>query len=344
MARDVTSYNVYAQIQKQPDELARLLDADESIASAAAVLGNATRVFTAGIGTAFNEALTGAWLLRAAGLDAQAWQSSDFVQYGPDLRPDDAGLVFSHTGDKGVSRAALRRLQEAGVRSVWIAGIETKENPADVILRTVSPETAAPYTVSHTTAMLLAARVADAIAPGAVGDLATVPGAVQEALRHEAAAQELAAAWKDIGAIVAVGAGPHEASALEAGIKIDEAAWMRVKGYGQEYFLHGPQAQMQSGDAMIVFAAEGPTLERAYTVAQFGLDIGAPVAWVAPVAGPDGVTEFRVADIGEQLAPIVQVVVTQLLAVHLAAQRDVDADKFRLDDPPFDEAFKRYDL
>lgn len=344
MARDVTAYNVYAQIQKQPDELARLLNADEPIAAAADALGNATRVFTAGIGTAFNEALTGAWLLRAAGVDAEAWQSSDFVQYGPDLRPDDAALVFSHTGNKGASRDVLARLREVGVASVWIAGTEAKENPADVILRGVSPETAAPYTVSHTAAMLLAARVADTIAPGAVGDLAAVPGAIRDALGHESAAQELAAAWSDTGAIVAVGAGPHEASALEAGVKIDEAAWMRVKGYGLEYFLHGPQAQMQAGDAMIVFAAEGPALERARTVAQFGLDIGAPVAWVAPAAGPDGATAFRVADVGEQLAPIVQVVVTQLLAVHLAAQRDVDADKFRLDDPPFAEAFKRYDL
>ncbi len=35
--------------------------------------------------------------------------------------------------------------------------------------------------------------------------------------------------------------------------------------------------------------------------------------------------------------------ITRIMA-NLAAQRDVDADKFRLDDPPFGEAFKRYDL
>ncbi len=344
MTRDVTSYNAYAQIQKQPEELARLLNADEPIAAAAHVLGKATRVFTAGSGTAFNEALTAAWLLRAAGIDTQAWQSSDFVQYGPDLRSDDAALVFSHTGNKSASRDVLARLRKARVTTVWIAGTEAEENPADIILRGVSPETAAPYTVSHTAAMLLAARVADTIAPGAIGDLTAIPSAIHDALGHEPAARELAAAWSDIGAIIAVGAGPHEASALEAGIKMDEAAWMRVTGYGLEHFLHGPQAQMQTDDAMIVFSAEGPSLERACTVAQFGLDIAAPVAWISPASGPDGTITFHVADVGEQLAPIVQVIVTQLLAVHLAAQRDVDADKFRLDDPSFAEAFKRYDL
>ncbi|HJN93414.1 MAG TPA: hypothetical protein QGF05_11930 [Dehalococcoidia bacterium] len=344
MPRDVTSYNVYAQIQSQPAELVRVLTADEPVAEAAAVIAGAGRVFTIGIGTAFNEALSGAWLLRAAGVDANAWQSPDFVQYGPGLRPTDAAIVFSHTGRKNMSRQALRVLAEAAVPSIWIAGTDTEENPAKVTLRTVPPETAAPYTVSHTTAILLAARIADAISPGSVGDLTAVPGAVAEALTLEPAAQSLATAWKDIGAIVAVGAGPQEPSALEAGIKIDEAAWMRVRGYGVEYFLHGPQAQMQPGDAMIAYAAAGAGLERTRAVAQFGLDIGAPVAWVSPETGPEGAEAFTLPDVGEQLAPIVQVVATQLLAVHLAAQRDVDADKFRLDDPPFAKAFERYDL
>jgi len=344
MPRDVKSYNVYTQIQSQPEELARVLTADEPVAEAAATLGKADRVFTIGIGTAFNEALSGAWLLRAAGVDATAWQSPDFVHYGPTLRPTDAAIVFSHTGRKNVSRAALRLLADAGNPSVWIAGTEAEANPATVTLRTVPPETAAPYTVSHTTAILLAARIADAISPGSVGDLTAVPNAVAEVLKLESVAESLAQAWKDVGAIVAVGAGPHEPSALEAGVKMDEAAWMRVNGYGVEYFLHGPQAQMQPGDAMIAFGSAGAGLERTRAVAQFGLDIGAPVAWVSPEAGPDGVVAFTVPDVGEQLAPIVQVVATQLLAVHLASQRDVDADKFRLDDLPFAKAFERYDL
>lgn len=342
MPRDVTSYKVYGQIQSQPAELARVLHTP--IEEAAAALRTARRVFTAGIGTAYNEALTAAWMLRAAGVDAVAWQSSDFAQYGPDLADGDAALVFSHTGRKTESRRTLRRLHDARVPTVWIAGTAAEANPASVTLRTVPPETAAPYTVSHTTALLLAARLADAIRPGCVGDVTAIPDAVQATLALESQARELAAQWQDAPAIVAVGAGPHEASAHEAGVKIDEAAWMRVKGYGVEYFLHGPQAQMQPGDAMLAFAAEGPALERTRVVARFGLDVGAPVAWVSAAEGPAGVTAFRAPDVGEQLAPVVHVIVTQLLAVHLAAQRDVDADRFRLDDPPFARAFERYGL
>ena len=344
MPRDVSSYNVYAQIQAQPAELERLLHAPEPVEEAAALLRNASRVFSVGIGTAFNEALSGAYLLRAAGLDANAWQSSDFASYGPTLTESDSGLVFSHTGNKGVSREALARLDASPASSVWIGGIEATPNPAGVTLRTVTPETAAPYTVSHTTALLLVARIADAVQSGAVGDLAVVPAAVGEALALEQQAQELAVAWKDSPALVAVGTGPQEPSAHEAGIKIDEAAWMRTKGYGLEYFLHGPQAQVQPSDGLIVFATPGAGLARSRDVAQFGLDVGAPVAWIAPLPGPKGVVDFVVPDVGEQLAPIVQVVATQLIAVHLASQRDLDADKFRLDDPPFRAAFERYTL
>ena len=72
MPRDVTNYSVYTQIQSQPEELARVLTADEPVAEAAAALGGADRVFTIGIGTAFNEALSAAWLLRAAGVQLPA--------------------------------------------------------------------------------------------------------------------------------------------------------------------------------------------------------------------------------------------------------------------------------
>ncbi|MDZ7729661.1 MAG: hypothetical protein U5Q44_16475 [Dehalococcoidia bacterium] len=183
--------------------------------------------------------------------------------------------------------------------------------------------------------------------PSIPGAWATLPGCQRrspKAVELEEAAGELARAWHGFGAMVGIGAGPHEVSAHEIAIKVNEAARLRCRGYAAEQFLHGPQAQMQPGDPMVVFAGPGPVLERTATVAQFGVDIGAPVAWIAPEAGPEGTTWLGVPDPGEQLAPIVEIVPGQWLAVHLAALEGVDADNFRLDDPPFKTAFDRYAL
>lgn len=342
MARDVTGYNLYTQITSQPAELDRVLAAEEPVPQAADLLGKASRVFTIGTGTSTNAAKTAASMLRAAGLDAVEWAAYDFATFGPELRDGDAAVVFSHSGRKRYSRDTLARLNQAGTPTVWVASADAEPNEANVILRTVSRETSAAFTVSHTTAMLLTARVADRIQSGCVGDVAAVPGAVREAMALRDQVAELARAWHPFQNLIGVGAGPHEVSAHEVAIKIAEAARMRCKGYAAEQFLHGPQAQVQPGDPLIVFAGSGPSLERSATVAGFGVDVGLPVAWVAPVPGSEGTTWLKVPDVGEQLAPIVEIIPGQWLAAHLAALQDVDADNFRRDE--FGHAYEKYSL
>jgi glucosamine 6-phosphate synthetase-like amidotransferase/phosphosugar isomerase protein len=310
---------MYAQIQSQPAELERVLAAPEPVGEAAGRLSAARRVFCVGIGTSTNAANAAVAMLRAAGLDALASSSFDFVTDLPALRADDAALVFSHSGRKQFTRQAMGLLHEAGVPVVWIAGQDADGDEAATMLCTVPRETSSAFTVSHTTAMLMAARVSEAIAPGAVGVLASVPQAVDEALGTEEQVAGLAAAWRDRG--------------------------MRCRGYAAEQFLHGPQAQVQpDGDAFTVFAGPGAALDRTRTVAQFALDVGAPCAWISPEAGPDGAVHIELPQVSEPLAPILEVVPGQLLAACLAAERDVDADNFRLDDQPFKRAFDRYSL
>ena len=348
MPRSIEDYRVTKQIRSQAAEVERLLAADEPVDHAANLLMAAVRVFTVGIGTSTNAAKTAAFMLRAAGLDATEWPAYDFTLYGPRLQPGDAVLCFSHSGRKQYARGAMTRALDAGVPVVWIAGQDAEASPeagdATLVLRTVTKETSAAYTVSHLAAMTLSARLADKILPGSVGDLASLPGAIRDAIQLEGVASELARAWHGFGSLIGIGAGPHEVSAHEMAIKVNEAARLRARGYAAEQFLHGPQAQMQQGDPVLVFAGPGESLERSRVVAQFGLDIGAPVGWIAPVEGPAGATWIKVPDVGEQLAPIVEIIPAQWLAVHLAAFEDVDADSFRLDDPPFGEAFKRYTL
>lgn len=345
MAREVSTFKAYEQIRRQPQELARLVEAPEPVAQAAEALSAGRRIFSVGTGTSYNAALVAAHWLRAVDREATAWTAQDFALYGPDLRTGDAAIVYSHSGRKQYSQRSLERLQAAGIPSVWVAAQNPDaDNPATVTLHTVMRETSPMFTLSHTAAMLLTARVVEYLQPASLGDLAAVPEAVRAALATEATARQLASSWRQAGAIVAVGGGPHVASALEVAIKLNEGPRMRSYGYSTEQFLHGPQGQMQPGDTLIVFASPGAALERTTAVAQFALDVGAPVAWISPLEGPAGVTALTVPDIGELLAPIVQAVPAQLLAAHLAAARDIDCDSFRRDDPAFKRAYERYVL
>lgn len=345
MRHEVSSYKAYTQIKSQPSELQRIMTVSEPVAAAASKLATARRVFVVGTGTSYNATLFATHCLRTIGVEVSSWTAYDFAVYGPTLAPADAAIVYSHSGGKQYSQRSLERVQAVGATGIWVTGQNPDaDNPADVILHTVARETSSMFTVSHTVAMLLTARVVDQLKPGGLGDLAAVPDAVSAALSTEPIVLDLANQWHDLGAIVAVGGGPHEISALEIAIKINEGPRMRSHGYSIEQFLHGPQAQMQADDALVVFGCAGAALERTQTVAQFGLDIGVPVAWVAPAEGPSGVVNLEVMDVGESLAPIVQAVPGQLLAAHLAAVRGVDCDSFRLDESVFKRAFERYSL
>lgn len=347
MPRTISDYRLYPAIQSQPSELARLLEADEPIEDAARVVSAAGRVFTIGIGTSSNAAAIGASMLRDAGVDARAWSSHDFVAYPPAISSGDAALVYTHSGGKQFSLRALELLGDRGVPTVLFTSTESLIDPAELtapltVIRTTTREPSSMFTFSHTAAMLLSARIADAVSPGSVGDLSAVSAAVQDALTLEPQTEALARQWQGKRTIIGLGAGPHEPTAHELAIKAPEAARVESRGYALEQFLHGPQIQVDPNDAFMIFAGEGPALERAEQAAAFLLDFGCAVAWVAPVPGPEGVTWLKVADVGESLAPLVEVIPAQLLAGQLAALEDVDGDSFRMDDDAFATAWKAH--
>jgi glucosamine--fructose-6-phosphate aminotransferase (isomerizing) len=351
MSRSIADFRLYKAIRSQPVELDRLLSAPEPVDDAAALIEGARRVFTVGIGTSSNAAQAAAAMLRAAGLDASAWSSFDFVLYPPAIGPNDAAIVYTHSGRKRYSKQALEVLRDRGTPAVLVTGTESELTPDDyaggtVVLRTVPREISPMFTVSHTAAMLLSARVADSVRSGAVGDLTTVPPAVDDALGLEQATGALAREWADRASLVAIGGGPHAVSAHEVAIKIAEAARRRIRSHATEQFLHGLQVQVRDDEAFITFAGgdESAGLERTREAARLVLDLGCPVAWVAPAEGPEGATQLRVADVGELLAPLVEAVPAQLLAGHMAAVAGVDGDSFGLDDPRFKAAQGRVQL
>ncbi len=341
--RRIQEYRLYEAIQRQPAELTRLLKASEPVDLAAEALSGARRVFCIGIGTSWNAASVAASLLARAGIDARAWSSADFVQYPPALTADDAAMVFTHSGTKQYSRAAIDLLGTKRTPIVIVTSIESEIKASALpmgttVLRTVAREQSAMFTVSHTAAMFLTARVADALRSDCAGDLGAVADAVETALGLEPEVAALADAWHTKRTLVALGAGPHEASAHEAAIKIAEAARRPARGYAVEQFLHGPQVQVRDSDAFLVFAGAGAGLDRTCEAAAFVRTLGCEVAWISPVEAPDAAYRLAVPDVGEALAPIVEIVPAQLLAGHFAAIEGVDADNFRHDDLAFGAA------
>src|SRR3954451_25117772 len=97
----------------QPEALRALL-ADPGPAEAAAERLRGRRVLLVGIGTSWHAAHHGAWMLREAGVEAEAAHAADVAPYGRAIGASEGVIVLSHTGSTGYTMQMLERARAAG--------------------------------------------------------------------------------------------------------------------------------------------------------------------------------------------------------------------------------------
>jgi glucosamine--fructose-6-phosphate aminotransferase (isomerizing) len=337
---------MYQTMQRQPADLERLLESGWGPAEEAAErIGQARRVFVVGIGTSYHAALMGGWLLRAAGRDARPVSSFDFARY-PDSFPvsaDDAVIVMAHSGVKRYSSESLARAAAVGATRISIGSLTAEHEGSQQILRTVERERSAAFTASHLAAMTVLAQIATVLGEAAGAKetsdfraaLQSLPGHVRQAL---ARGEDVAAVAREAAErrIYAIGGGPNETTAIEAVIKVREAAQGWIDGLPAEQFQHGPLVAANAGDVAVVVHVEGAAAERTAEIARVLAAIGARL-WV--IGQPlQGLECFELPVLPELISPLLTVVPVQMLAYHMAVVRGINPDRFRRDDPRYAEA------
>ena len=334
-------YHMHDAIYAQPGAL-RLLTRGQgpTLAAAAARLGEASPVWLAGVGSSWHAALVGELLFaRVGGLGprVRAIHAFDLVEYWPDAAG--AVVAITHRGTNHYATAALARGRSAGAATVAIAG-QGIEGPsgAEHVLRTVEQEASSCHTVSYTTAVAMLAALAAAVGQDddTAHQLDAIPDQLAMLLGQEAW-EELATRFGGRRRYWVVGGGPNAATAHEAALKLNEAAWLPAVGFGCEQFLHGPWAALEPDDLVILVAPPGPSHGRCRDVAQVTAAIGAPL--IALVAEDDreigalAAETIALPPVAELLSPIVSIVPLQLLTYHLAIKAGANPDTMRADQP-----------
>lgn len=343
---------MYQTMHRQPEDLRALLRTGwEPAVAAADLLGGARRVFVTGVGTSYHASIMGAWLLRAAGLDARAVLSADLALYPESyaIGAGDAVIVMAHTGVKTVSAVALAHATAAGATVLSVGSLSAEHPGSRLVLRTIEREKSAAYTSSHLAAQFVLAQVAAVIGErqgsgsttGFRSALERLPDLVAGVLEREE--EVLPVARGAIGRrIYVAGAGPSEVAAIEAVIKVREAAYGWIDALALEQFLHGPAVAVNAGDLAILVnppgAAAGRTAEIAAVLAAIGADVWliGEAAEAAPGAAVFGVPGL--AELPEVLTPLLTVVPLQILAYQMAAEQGINPDTFRRDNPVYKDA------
>jgi glutamine---fructose-6-phosphate transaminase (isomerizing) len=305
-------------MESQPEQLRRML-ADDGTALAAAEKLEGRRVLLVGVGTSWHAAQHGAWMLREAGVKADAAHAADLAPYDVPVEAQDGVIVLSHTGGTGYSMQMLTRAREAGAATVHISAIG---KGGDV--ETVAPEDSYAYTSSHTGALLRLAQIATALG-AQLGPLDAIPDQVAAVLSRPGPLIEVPQRLVEL-----IGPGPNAWTAQEGALKIREASYVAAEGLSSEQFFHGPSVALDSQDTLVVLDGGGPAAERTEAIAAAVDVTGARVA------------RFSERELGEALSVFPLTVVVQRIAAELAEARGVSPDRFRYEeDPRRETAFER---
>jgi glucosamine--fructose-6-phosphate aminotransferase (isomerizing) len=310
-----------ATMARQPDELRRLLD-DAAVAERAAERLRGRRVLLAGTGTSWHAANHGAWLLRAAGVEAWPLQPLDTALGGVQPGPGDALVLLSHTGVKRYSAQLRETARATEMTTLAIGGIDRP----GVDLPTVASERSAAYTASHLGALMRLAQLASALG-AQLGDLDAVPDAVAAALEGPGPAVAVPERLLEY-----AGVGPNAWTAQEGALKVRETARIAAEGLMAEQLLHGPAVALDARDALVCLDGGGPGAERLEEVAQ--------------VVEADGTRVHRIAarELGEQLSIFPLTVAVQRIALETAEALGTDPDAFGYDVPGRKAAWERLTL
>ena len=319
-----------ADMAEQPEVLRALAGRRSGVPAALAGLRPAGVVVIAR-GSSDYAAVFGRYLFEAAcGRPAALAAPSLTTLYG--LEPQLEGwlaVAVSQSGRTPEIATVLEAYARAGARTLAVTNDDRSplaEAADDHLPLGAGPERAVPATKTFTAQLAAMALIAEALGPVPWGDAdwERMPTAAEEVLGDSQPAERAASALGDAHELVAVGRGYLMCVALEAALKLREAAGVRAEGWSAADFRHGPMAVSGADLPLLAVSAAGPAAADVEELAA-SLEVkGTPVLRLAdrrevPLPYPGG--------LAEPLAAIPAVARAQQLALALALRRGVDPDE-----------------
>ncbi|HET8681505.1 MAG TPA: SIS domain-containing protein [Micromonosporaceae bacterium] len=333
-----------ADLAEQPEVLARLLEPAHSSAIAKVATAVAERaprhVVLAARGTSDHAALYGAYLAEIRlGLPAGLASPSTVTLFGarPDLRH---ALVIgvSQSGGSPDLTEVVRVARETGALTLAVTNEPGSPLAAAAELAidiAAGPERAVAATKTYTAQLLALLLLVEGVRVGG-GALPGTERAALEALPALATqvladptAVELAPRYRFAGRLVTTGRGYAYPTAREAALKLMETSYLAALAFSGADLLHGPVALADPDVPVLAVVGAGPGGAAMRDVlARLG-ERRADVVAVGPTDVPGVSARIDVPAVDERLAPMLDILPLQRLALALALARGEDPDSPR---------------
>ncbi len=311
-------------------------------------LASVERVHLAACGTSHHAALVGRHLLSTlAGVPVEVHLASEYDPAVALLRPGELFVSVSQSGETLDTLRTQRDAHAAGARTLAICNVVASSLARDadhVVYTHAGPEISVASTKAFTTQIVtlyllaLALGRARGVLSAAdvqkhIGDLLTVPGLMEEALRENVEIRMLAKRYMHFAHMLYLGRGLLHPVALEGALKLKEISYIHAEGYSAGEMKHGPIALIDETFPTVVLVPQGPWYAR--TVSNLEEVRARNGRLLAMITTNDVDVAERVDDIMRipacppLLTPLVATIPLQLFAYHVADLKGTDVDQPR---------------
>lgn len=309
---------------------------------------NAKRILIVACGTSWHAGLVAEYIIEEfARIPVEVEYASEFRYRNPIINKDDVVIAISQSGETADTLAAIKLAKENGAFVFGVCNVVgssiSRETNAGAYTH-AGPEIGVASTKAFTTQItiltLIALRLAKAKGTMSNSDyqrylleLELIPEKVEEALKSNDAAKEIASIYKNAPNCLYLGRGYNFPVALEGALKLKEISYIHAEGYPAAEMKHGPIALIDEQMPVVVIAPNKGHYDKVVSNIQ---EIKSRSGKIIAVVTKGDVQVKELADhvieipeTTEALTPLLTTIPLQLLSYYIAVMRGCNVDQPR---------------
>lgn len=300
------------------------------------ILGEINNVLVVARGSSDNAATVGKYILEThTGLPVSLAAPSVVNLYQARLNLFKTLVIgVSQSGKTNEVIDFMKNVKDSAGYTIGITNVENSEltclGLGSILLCHAGIERAVAATKSFSSTMMIFYLLASTlrISEKKEGGLEEIPDLIRQALKLEQQIIGVADWLASKDECVILARGYNYPVALEAGLKLQESAYIRAKSFSGADFQHGPLAVTQPGIPFIIFKAAGPSYQGLdWLDREIAAKGGDMTIFSSEALEPEEGLSRRVIQVPscqEWLSPFVFTVISQLLAYHTARIRGIN--------------------
>jgi len=306
---------------------------------------NARRIIIIACGTSWHAGLIGEYLFEEfCRIPVEVEYASEFRYRKPVIYPDDIVIAISQSGETADSLAAIELARKEGAFVYGVCNVVGSSIPRNTDSGSYThcgPEIGVASTKAFTAQVTVLTMMALAIARekksidnqqylSIIKELQRIPEKIERILSHNNLIEELSMIFTYAQNFIYLGRGYSYPIALEGALKLKEISYIHAEGYPAAEMKHGPIALIDNEMPIVAIATNNTIYEKVVSNIQ---EIKARKGRVIAIIneGDEDIKSLadhyiEIPSTLECLDPLLSVIPLQLLAYHIAVNKNRDVD------------------